>query len=449
MLQDVKKLALNEGQSLASEGFLEFLFSDEKELSITGPGGVGKTFLMGHMIDEIMPRYEEMCEMMGIRVEYYDVHMTATTNKAAEVLGLQTGRPTSTVHSFFGLKVINDYDTGVSKISKSNSWQVYSGIILFIDEASMIDSDLYDLIQEGTHKCKVVYVGDKNQLAPVKETLSPVYKRPIKQFELLEPMRTAVPELQALNQQMRDVVNSGRLQKDDFGQPVMVHDFTPIKVVPGVIDWLSGPQFEAEIAQNFKEDNGKNVILAYTNSRVIEYNTHIRQMRGLPPEFTAGEHVISASAARFGKLSISVEDELFIQSIDSISSFEEIESGVHLEVRFASLENSFGEVLTGIPIPMDRNHYDALVKYYKKAKNWRVYYKLKEKYPDLRQRDARTVYKIQGSSIDDNVYIDAANLSTCHNPSQAARLLYVAVSRARKRVAFYDSLATKYGGIVL
>lgn len=448
MLHDVKKMTLNAGQTLASEGFLEFLLGPDKELSITGPGGVGKTFLMGYMIDEIMPRYEEMCMMMGIRAEYFSVQMTATTNKAAEVLGIQTGRPTSTVHSFFGLKVLNDYDTGVSKISKSNSWQVHTGIILFIDEASMIDSELYDLIQEGTHKCKIVYVGDKDQLAPVKETLSPVYKRPIKQFELLEPMRTAVPELQALNQQLRDVVESGRLTTNEFNQQVMVHDFTPIKVVPGVIDWLSGPQFEAEIAQNFKEDDGKNVILAYTNARVIEYNTHIRQIRGLPQQFTAGEHLISASAIRFGKLSLSVEDELFIQSIDAYSTFDEIEHGVNLEVRYAVLENSFGEIMHGIPIPMDRNHFDALVKYYKRAKNWRAYYKLKEKYPDLRQRDARTVYKIQGSSIEGTVYIDAANLSTCHNPSQAARLLYVAASRARKRVAFYDNLATKYGGII-
>ncbi|WP_285165813.1 AAA family ATPase, partial [Mycobacterium tuberculosis] len=86
------------------------------------------------------------------------------------------------------------------KVTKSNNWTVYEGIILFIDEASMIDRQLDAFIQEGTIKSKIVYVGDKNQLAPVKETLSPVYAKPnIPMYELLEPMRTSIPALQALN----------------------------------------------------------------------------------------------------------------------------------------------------------------------------------------------------------------------------------------------------------
>ncbi len=435
MLEKVKKLPLNEGQTLASEGFLQFLLGPDKELRITGPGGVGKTFLMGHMIDEIIPMYQETCQMMGIPPEYHAVYMTATTNKAAEVLGLQTGRPTSTVHSHFGLKVQSDFDTGVSKVTKSSAWTVYHNIILFIDEASMIDSDLYDLIHEGTCKCKIVYVGDKDQLAPVKESLSPVYKRPMETFELLEPMRTAIPELQALNAQTRLAVTT--------------QEFLPIQIVPGIIDWLSGEEFEQEIADNFLDPDNDNVILAYTNSRVIEYNSHIREMRGMPAEFVKGEHLISASANRFGKRSISIEDELTILELEDMAVPFEVNHDTTLEVKYATLQNSFGEIITDVPIPVDRAHYDALVKYFKRLKNWRVYYKLKEQLPDLRQRDARTIYKIQGSSVSGTVYIDAANLSTCHNPAQAARLLYVGVSRARKRVAFYDSLATKYGGLIL
>ena len=46
---------LNQGQQAASDNFFEFLLSDEKEMIISGPGGCGKTHLMGHMIDEVMP----------------------------------------------------------------------------------------------------------------------------------------------------------------------------------------------------------------------------------------------------------------------------------------------------------------------------------------------------------------------------------------------------------
>lgn len=433
MFDKVTKLPLNTGQSLASEGFFEFLLGPDKEIRISGPGGVGKTFLMGHLIDEIMPMYHDTCRLMGIPPLFWDVQMTATTNKAAEVLGQQTGRPTSTVHSFFGLKVVDDYATGESKVSKSNSWTVHNNLILFIDEASMIDKQLYDLIQEGTCNCKIVYVGDKDQLAPVKETLSPVYKREMPMFELLEPMRTSIPELQALNSQCR------------LG--VQTLDFQPIQIIPGVIDWLDGPEFEAEIAQHFHEQTGDNVILAYTNQRVIDYNTHIREMRGLPEEFQPGEVLISNSAVRFGKYSLAVEDEITIVHVDEDTDSHFVGEGASLEVRYAVIENGFGDQFR-LPIPVDRNHYAELIKYYRRLKNWSSYYKLRNNYPDLRQRDARTVYKIQGSSVD-TVYIDVGNLSTCHNPAQAARLIYVAVSRARQRVAFFGDLAAKYGGLVL
>ena len=77
---------LNQGQQAAADGFFDFLFSADKELIISGPGGVGKSFLMGYLIDEIMPRYEKMCSLLNQPAKYLDVHMTATTNKAAEVL---------------------------------------------------------------------------------------------------------------------------------------------------------------------------------------------------------------------------------------------------------------------------------------------------------------------------------------------------------------------------
>jgi ATP-dependent exoDNAse (exonuclease V) alpha subunit len=60
---------------------------------------------------------------------------------------------------------------------------------------------------------------------------------------------------------------------------------------------------------------------------------------------------------------------------------------------------------------------------------------------------AKTVHKSQGSTHDD-VYIDLGNISTCHNPNQAARMLYVAFSRARNRVFLFGQLAEKYGGLI-
>ena len=123
-----------------------------------------------------------------------------------------------------------------------------------------------------------------------------------------------------------------------------------------------------------------------------------------------------------------------------------IEEGVELEVRYATLKRPWGVLVGGVALPEDRDHFNALKKYYKGQKNWNRYYYLHEKFPDLRPRDASTMHKSQGSTYD-RVFIDLGNLSSCHNPDVAARLLYVSASRAKQHVILYGDLAEKYGGI--
>ena len=237
--------SLNHGQQAAADGFFSFLFSNQEELIISGPGGVGKTFLMGHLIDQVMPRYHDSCRLLGIDPIYRTVQMTATTNKAAEVLGQATNRPTKTIHSFLNLRVQEDYTTGVSKLTKTHNWVVHNDMILFVDEASMIDHKLLQLIREGTHRCKIIYVGDHCQLAPVTETLSPIYKANLPFYELTEPMRNAAqPALMNVCNQLRQTVETSI--------------FTPIKTVPGVIDLLDGPAIEQEISTHFIDPHNQN-----------------------------------------------------------------------------------------------------------------------------------------------------------------------------------------------
>lgn len=423
---------LNAGQQAAAEGFFEFLLGNGSELIISGPGGVGKTFLMGHLIDEVMPRYHEICRMMGIPTIYRDVVMTATTNKAAEVLGKATGRPTQTVHSFFNLVVKDDFATGRSSLTRSKSWKVHQQTIIFVDEASMIDSALLAQIKAGTYQCKVVYVGDHCQLAPVMEPISPIYVQGLPFFELTEPMRNAdQPALMEACSQLR--------------QTVETKEFWPIKIVPGVIDYLEGPEMEKEVATHFLRPDNQDRILAYTNNQVMAYNDHIRGLRALPPRLTVGEIVVNNSVIVLRTGMMRVEDEYEITAMTGNTTMVEIEPGTELEVVHATLVGRH-ETFTNVPVPVDRAHFNALVKYYANQKNWRLYYELKNNYPDLRPRDAATVHKAQGSTYD-TVFIDLSDLSTCRNPAAAARLLYVAFSRAKRRVVMYGRLAAKYGGV--
>ncbi|QWY83507.1 ATP-dependent DNA helicase protein [Rhizobium phage RHph_X2_28B] len=422
---------LNQGQKAAAEAFFQFLFTPGKGFIISGKAGVGKTFLMSHIIDKVIPQYHETCKLMGITPEFEGVTMNATTNKAAEVLSVATGRPTGTIHSFLALKVTEDFNTGKSYLTKTRDWRVHERQIIFIDECSMIDSELYSILQEGTHQCKIVYVGDHNQLAPVMEKISPVYKQDYPFYELLEPMRNnGQPALMDICAQLRNSVETG--------------EFNPIQIVPGVIEHLDNHEMEQQIDLMFNHQTLDTRILAYTNKRVLQYNDHIRSLRKLPDEFIEGEYLVNNSAVKVGRRMLSVEEEVTIQKIHNRSKIEVVRD-VEMEVLNVTLETRLGEYLES-QIPVNRPHFAELVKYFARQKNWERYYHLKQNFPDLRQRDSATVHKSQGSTYD-SVFIDLGDISTCTHSDQAARMLYVAFSRAKNKVYLYGNLADKYGGL--
>lgn len=433
----IREYNLNEGQKAAAEGFFQFLFSDEKELIISGGGGVGKTYTMGYLIDETMRRYFEMCKLLGIEPEFDAVDMTATTNKAAEALSLATMRPTSTIHSFLNLKVKDDFRSGKSILTRGRDWHPHKRKILFVDECSMIDPALDQERQDATLDCKIVYVGDHCQLAPVGYSQSPIYNRRLPFFELTEPMRNAgQPALIQVCNQLRKTVETGV--------------FEPIKIVPGVIDLLDDAQMEKQIDIDFLNSNHQNRILAFTNNRVIEYNDHIRQLRQLPYEFTVGEFLVNNSAVHLEAAMLPAEKEIEILDMrdpEEIQIGEQDGQPIIMIIHRSTIRTSIGDVHKNIPIPEDRKFHQELMKYYSRLKNWNRYFHLKNFYPDLRQRDASTIHKAQGSTYE-MAFIDLANISTCNIPSQVARMLYVAFSRARNRIYLYGNLAEKYGGLI-
>lgn len=429
-------LPLNKGQEAAAEGFFAFLFSEDKEMRIDGPGGVGKSFLMAHLIDKIMPMYFDSCKLMGIEPLYEEVHILALTNKAAEVLSEATQRPVQTLHSFLNLKVVDDLTKGTSRITKTPAWTVHQRKIIFIDECSMEDVPTDMLLQEGTQDCKIVFVGDDKQLRPVMGRC-PIYDRPMPVFTLTEQMRTQIPEIQALHDQLRLTVETGV--------------FKPIQIVPGIIDYLDNEKMQKSLQQTFREQTTKSRIMAYTNKRVMLYNEYIREIRQLPPEYTDGEMLINNSAIRlsgFGgkRAMLSTEAEVTISDIGKPYRIS-IETDVEMACFNATLTTRSGAVYQNVQIPVDRSHFKALVDHYARTKNWERMFHMKNTFPDLRQRDAATAYKAQGSTYDTG-YIDLTDISVCRDPDQAARMLYVALSRERHRIFLFGELSEKYGGLI-
>jgi L-rhamnose mutarotase len=423
-------MPLNLGQEAGEQAIFQFLLSPDPEFRLSGGPGTGKTFMMKHVMDNVMKEYELSMQLLGIKPKLNSVQLTATTNKAAEVLEQATGYPASTIHSFLGLKIKVNFSTGKTFVEKRTDFKTHSGVLLFVEEASMVDTQLKEFINEAMDDtCKIIYVGDRYQMAPITEDVSPVYSDITSNyFELTQPVRNAgQPALVALCDQMRQTVISGVFQ--------------PIAEVPGVIDFIDDDGLQHVLDTAYLDENVDSRILCYTNHRVGLYNEYVRDLRGYPETFTVGELLINSTNIAVGKSGLKVEEQYRVTKVNTSPQMVEITDEESLKCYSITIvkEGSqlFFEQTFLIPVKSDEKK--KMMNRLKADRNWQAFYYLQNQFPDLRQKDASTVWKAQGSTFD-NVIVDLPNISTCKDFMQVARMLFVSVSRPRNRIYLYGDI---------
>lgn len=425
-------LVLNEGQQEAADNVFHFLFDTEKEFSITGPAGTGKTTLMAYIMKTVIKEYKDAAALMGAKGVDYEFHLTATTNKAADVLSQSTGLPVSTIHSFLGLRVQDNYKTGEQTLMRTKNFKVYSNIILFVDEASMVDSVLYGHLMDALDDtCKVIYLGDHCQMTPVNEDLSPVYRNPKYSAPLIQPMRNAdQPALMALCSQLRQTVETGI--------------FKPIREVPGVIEYLDEDTAHDFMEQTFLHEDPGCRALAFSNIRVQEYLSYIREIRGYQSFFQDHERVVNNSSFDIGGDKILPPESLHIITgtdhtiyTDTFKSNGDEFDIQHYRVRLKGIEQMWFNV------PVDFQEVRRIKSIMARRKDWGPMFDVRDSFIDLRGSDAATVYKAQGSSYD-TVLLDLNDINRAHTLDQAARLLYVGASRARQKLYLWGELSGRF-----
>lgn len=413
---------LTDDQKAAMAAFAHFMLSDESEMVISGQAGVGKTTLLAHLFNE--RPHEKLAKMIRQPV-LTNWHFTATTNKAAEVLSQSLDYEATTIHSLLSLRVYNDIETGKTKITRRGDADVITDSIIIIDEASMVDTQLLSFIRKGTFRCKIVFIGDHCQMAPVMEPNSPMFFNSDPVFINQIVRSKGTPPITALSKQLRQIVETG--------------EFTPILEVPGTIDYLNSKEAEELIRNKFHSNETDSRILCYTNATVVAYNRHIRNLRGLPEEPSPGEHLITNNAVKIGKRMLHIEQEIVINKNLGESEFRPTDTNLLLPVH---LVDTNAGVLS---VPVNGQDYQNMIKQCARQKNWPAYFSLKELVADLRPRDACTVYKAQGSTYRD-VFVNLTDIGKCTNPSQAARMLYVACTRPTHNIYFIGQLPERFQG---
>jgi energy-coupling factor transporter ATP-binding protein EcfA2 len=412
------EITLTTDQLNALRAFHRFLLDPtETVFVLSGYSGCGKSTLVSTMVDKI-PGYLKSASLLNAEQCEYEVELTATTNKAAENLSQITGQDAGTIHAFLGLRVETDYKTNVSRLIPRNS-DVKTGFILFIDEASYIDSQLLGFIFQRTKHCKIVFVGDPAQLTPVKSTGTPAFNVMFPGAALTSVVRQAEGNpIVDLSTKFRDTVNSG--------------EFFKFKPDGHHVKYLERDAFNQAIATEFSRSDwsySDSKILGWTNKCVIGYNQFVSTHVKGDPNFQVGDYAVCNSFFNQGKKSLKTEQLVQITGISP-----DLENLGVLGNNF-SVNNDFVAFM-----PKTLESKNARIKQARAANEMHWVTQMEERWIDLRAVYACTINKAQGSTFD-QVFIDLDDISRCNSGDQIARMLYVAVSRARNHVTLTGDLA--------
>lgn len=431
-------MALTNCQVNAIQVFDRWLVSGKKFMVLKGPAGVGKTFVLKEMLKNIQ-NPNLIMTLLG-RDPITKTALTALTNKAAEVFAdaMGPGTEVSTIHSFMKLGIKNDFSTGRSKLIHGKDYDIIRDTLVVIDECSMVDLDLMKFIHKTFANCKILFMGDEPQLGPIFEKISPVFELPVDDCEYVEMHEVVrnrgVPALQQLCTDFRQVVLSGQ--------------FTSIPLAPGAVELLDDDLMQQHMNTDFVLGQRMDAsILAYTNDRVQLYNQYIRDARGLPEIFQRDERLINNVMTRTTAGSpVRIEQAITVFDPDAVHDDPYIKE-LGWDVPTYLVDTSAGTLRQPVNYAQVSWVLKQIAKSAKQTGSWAPYFTVKERFSDLRMPQAKTVYKAQGSTYH-TVYVDLADIGICKDPAQAARLLYVAFTRASHRVYLFGQLPTRFQGLI-
>lgn len=461
---------LNESQSVAVEAIKDFLRpqpSLKRNICLlTGPAGSGKTTTIINAFNE----------------SGYKIIFTAFTNKAAQVLknasvkfDVKFNAEFMTIHKLLKLEMNygNDYDNIYFKFSSDKIEYLNEYDVIIFDECSTISKDLlmyiidtWNFIFKAYKKAlKLVFLGDRWQLPPVKESTSAVFdlvdKYQMLSLNLDKVMRSANETIFDLNTHMLNIIDQIKQQQLDF------YSGYPHSIMPGI----SYQNFESSIEHFAKEckDGSDCVILTFRNVKRRLINNAVQMLINPTEdvildngdiEFQAGDRCcldkpievcevneITLKSGIYYKLNNTVLDTIYNGEIFDVLDAKSGRVITPLN-RLKYIPKYFDGQLLTIQKISDRSAiYKILhikqsiithaIQEIKKKEFKQVYLSLMSDfvkfYPKLEYGYCLTIYKAQGSEWA-KVYIDVQDLKSIYGKQRQAielfRSTYTAASRA-------------------
>ena len=157
--------------------------SKDYKRALVGAAGTGKTFLVRALL-------------LNSTLSYSLIGLSAPTHKACRVLGESihiSGIKVNTIQSDLGLRLnfdIDKFDPNNPPFDPKGKIKIGNYKLYIVDEASMINSRLCIFLEKTcvSNKCKIIFIGDDSQLAPVGEKYSSAFRN-IKSYSLKQIVR--------------------------------------------------------------------------------------------------------------------------------------------------------------------------------------------------------------------------------------------------------------------
>lgn len=463
---------LNEGQKIATDGIIDFIAEDFNPnkyiVGLTGPGGVGKTYVTKYIISKC-------------KYSHSVIKCTAPTHKACRVFSdAIAGKQVDTIQSTFGLRLnmkLEEFNPNKPQFDPMAKVKLDNIKVLVIDESSMLPAKMATYIK---NKCKelqvkIIFIGDPYQLAPVNEKRSIAFDLCYIVYDLTEIVRQGAdnPIGNMLKMLRYDIQYSKYTFLEYISKNVGNYNYNSIGEGYSI---MNPKDFQNKINNSFSNENyTKNIdmyrIIAYTNPVVSSWNGYIRNSIILNADkniVTKNDLIMSYETIvnEFMEIVINNSEEYII---NDISNYVDEDYGFKgFLVKFQLVH---GGTITRPLFIVDHRDQFTIMKYHKvisafigsaksvgsgtRVNKWKEYYAFKKKYllsaniidvngdvlytRDIDYGFSITAHKSQGSTYD-NVFVDVNNMvyskygTPYSNQDDLLRRLYVACSRTKKEL---------------
>jgi hypothetical protein len=259
-----KIITFNAEQFEGLKKIKNWLKNGQTFFTLAGYAGTGKSTMIKKILD-------------GYR---YGVVVSAPTHKAKKVVMNITGKDGQTLHALLGLRPdvnLDEFNPNSPIFNPIAIPKITDYNFVIIDEASMINQELYNLILEKTKgsRTKVLFVGDPAQIPPVGEKESAVFNVKTNEFHQLTKIerQNDTNPLAFIYDALRNNLHrldGGFLRKSNMNE-----------LNEGVIFTIDKRKFRAAIlekftSEDFKKDTDFAKVIAWRNKTVMAANKVIR-----------------------------------------------------------------------------------------------------------------------------------------------------------------------------